>query len=58
MVTARLLKILLTAVMALPAILAGCYYGGTESEMTNPAAVPLIDTQVPAAVEMATFALG
>ncbi len=59
---ARILIIpLLLAGLVLPSLLIGCSGTGnteTECDVTTKAAIPLIDTNVPPAMETATFALG
>lgn len=58
---ARVLIPLLLVGLVLPSLLIGC--SGTENtetgcDVTTKAAIPLIDTYVPPAMETATFALG
>jgi hypothetical protein len=58
---ARVLVSLLLAGLVLPSLLVGCHKtesAETEYNVTTKAAIPLIDTYVPPAVETATFALG
>ena len=58
---ARVLISLLLASLVLPSLLAGCDKTGIaekEHNVTIKAAIPLIDVNVPPAMETATFALG
>jgi hypothetical protein len=58
---AKVLIPLLLVGLVLPGLLVGCTKtegAETEYNMTTKAAIPLIDTYVPPAVETVTFALG
>lgn len=58
---AKVLTPLLLVGFVLPSLLAGCNENEnaeTEYNVTTKAAIPLIDTYVPLAMETATFALG